>query len=164
MSWLGLTLFDYQRISYNFLSRLGPHKVLTTPWYCSKLKIYEELPPLSKKWNPANKFWGIFPTTSILKNPLHLHVLPEFMACMKGKSDPWKMSTFACRRRSVKLQGVGLVFSKKTKQKTWQLPKNWGGIHSGFWINTLPETNIAPENGWLEYYFPIGEAYFQGLR
>ena len=29
---------------------------------------------------------------------------------------------------------------------------------------TLPETNIAPTNGWLEYYFPIGEAYFQGLR
>ena len=29
---------------------------------------------------------------------------------------------------------------------------------------TLPETNIAPENGWLEYYFPIEEAYFQGLR
>ncbi len=31
-------------------------------------------------------------------------------------------------------------------------------------VNTLPETNIAPENGWLEYYFPIEEAYFQGLR
>ena len=30
-------------------------------------------------------------------------------------------------------------------------------------IITLPETNIAPTNGWLEYYFPIGEAYFQGL-
>ena len=29
--------------------------------------------------------------------------------------------------------------------------------------NTLPETNIAPENGWLEYYFPIGEAYSQVL-
>ena len=28
---------------------------------------------------------------------------------------------------------------------------------------TLPETNIVPENGWLEYYFPIGvPAYFQG--
>ena len=26
---------------------------------------------------------------------------------------------------------------------------------------THPETNIAPENGWLEYYFPIGEADFQ---
>ena len=23
---------------------------------------------------------------------------------------------------------------------------------------TLPETNIAPENGWLEYYFPFGKA------
>ena len=27
---------------------------------------------------------------------------------------------------------------------------------------TLPETNIAPENGWLEDYFPIGEAYVSG--
>ncbi len=26
---------------------------------------------------------------------------------------------------------------------------------------TLPETNIAPENGWLKYY-PFGIAYFQG--
>ena len=31
-------------------------------------------------------------------------------------------------------------------------------------VFTLPETNIAPENGWLEYYFPIGEPNFQGLR
>ena len=29
---------------------------------------------------------------------------------------------------------------------------------------TLPETNIGPKNGWLEYYFPIGEAYFQGRK
>ena len=28
---------------------------------------------------------------------------------------------------------------------------------------TLPETNIAPTNGWLEYNFPIGVAYFRGL-
>ena len=28
---------------------------------------------------------------------------------------------------------------------------------------THPETNIAPENGWLEYSFPFGMAYFQGL-
>ena len=28
---------------------------------------------------------------------------------------------------------------------------------------TLPETNIAPENGWLEDYFPFGMAYFQGI-
>ena len=29
--------------------------------------------------------------------------------------------------------------------------------------NTLPETNIAPENGWLEDEFPFGMAQFQGL-
>ena len=34
-----------------------------------------------------------------------------------------------------------------------------GGV-GGFLGNTLPETNIAPENGWLEYYFPIGMTYF----
>ena len=28
---------------------------------------------------------------------------------------------------------------------------------------TLPETDIAPENWWLEDYFPFGKAYFQGL-
>ena len=28
---------------------------------------------------------------------------------------------------------------------------------------TLPETNIAPENGWLEYYIIFGIAYFQVL-
>ena len=34
------------------------------------------------------------------------------------------------------------------------------------WIYTLPETNIAPKNGWLEYDpFLLGEtAYFQGLK
>ena len=30
-------------------------------------------------------------------------------------------------------------------------------------VYTLPETNIAPKNGWLEYYFPIGKVTFQGL-
>ncbi len=27
----------------------------------------------------------------------------------------------------------------------------------------LPETNVAPENWWLEDEFPFGMAYFQGL-
>ena len=26
---------------------------------------------------------------------------------------------------------------------------------------TLPETNIAPKNGWLEYEFPCGKTHFQ---
>ena len=30
------------------------------------------------------------------------------------------------------------------------------------WNPALPETNIAPQNERLDYYFPIGEAYFQG--
>ena len=30
-------------------------------------------------------------------------------------------------------------------------------------IFTLPETNIAPENQWLEDESPIGGSYFQGL-
>ncbi len=38
------------------------------------------------------------------------------------------------------------------------------GLKHGIICGTLPKTNIAPTNGWLEYYFPIGEAYFQGLR
>ncbi len=41
-------------------------------------------------------------------------------------------------------------------------PKNESHESEGMLL-TLPETNVAPENGWLEYYFPIGEAYFQGL-
>ena len=28
--------------------------------------------------------------------------------------------------------------------------------------HTFPKTNIAPENGWLEYNFPFGKPYFQG--
>ena len=30
--------------------------------------------------------------------------------------------------------------------------------------DTRLETNITPENGWLDYYFHFGMAYFQGLK
>ena len=30
------------------------------------------------------------------------------------------------------------------------------------WIYTLPETNIAPENGWLKDYFPFWDTMFSG--
>ena len=33
--------------------------------------------------------------------------------------------------------------------------------HVSFWSGTLPETNIATENGWLEDDFPFGKPYFQ---
>ena len=47
---------------------------------------------------------------------------------------------------------VAPMLQKKIKNKNIYIP-----------LYTLPETNIAPENGWLEYYFPIEMAYFQGL-
>ena len=34
----------------------------------------------------------------------------------------------------------------------------WKKTHQSL---TPPKTNIAPENGWLEYYFPFGMAYSQ---
>ena len=37
-------------------------------------------------------------------------------------------------------------------------------IHPSKLPFTLPETNIAPENGWLEDYFPFGKPSFQVLR
>ena len=37
-----------------------------------------------------------------------------------------------------------------------------GGIEGTLWLHSLKLTANAPKNGWLEYYFPIGEAYFQG--
>ena len=43
----------------------------------------------------------------------------------------------------------------------------WGSVGWGEKNIEVAQINIAciyPENGWLEYYFPIGEAYFQGLR
>ena len=44
-------------------------------------------------------------------------------------------------------------------------PKYYQALKQPQFFITLPETNIfAPENGWLEYYFPIGMAYFQVLR
>ncbi len=36
------------------------------------------------------------------------------------------------------------------------IPKRWN------WITHL-KFNIAPEKLWLDDYFPIGKAYFQGL-
>ena len=36
-------------------------------------------------------------------------------------------------------------------------------IQMNFRANTLPETNAAPENGWLEDDVPFGMAHFQGL-
>ena len=41
-------------------------------------------------------------------------------------------------------------------------PSQMVGTTLGYIIYTLPETNIAPENGWLQHWFPFGMAYFLG--
>ena len=39
-----------------------------------------------------------------------------------------------------------------------------GGVeYDSPFMLTLPETNMAPESGWLEDEFPFGKPYFQGL-
>ena len=48
----------------------------------------------------------------------------------------------------------------------FHLPRKKQGmnvLHLWVSMGTPLKFNIVPENGWLEYYFPIGDAYFQGL-
>ena len=72
------------------------------------------------------------------------------------KIDAWKM--YSLLKWSL-FRGQMLVFGD-----VWFFLKKGITLEDfSFQTTTLPETNIAPENGWLEYYFPIGEAYFQGL-
>ena len=52
--------------------------------------------------------------------------------------------------------------SRIDSDKTWNLKCQFH-ISILVWIFTLPETNIAPENGWLEYLSPFGMAYFQEI-
>ena len=51
---------------------------------------------------------------------------------------------------------------------TWQIREGWKiypQTKTFFKIVTLPETNIAPENGWLEYdRFLLGPGLFSGAN
>ena len=85
--------------------------------------------------------------------------------------NPGPLSIFHCYVRLPEC--ILWYFDKIHARKWWKLfeiPKVVGKTHDwwskliGMILVTLPKTNIAPTNGWLEYYFPIGEAYFQGLR
>ncbi len=52
---------------------------------------------------------------------------------------------------------VGVVEVDLGRNNLNEIPKKAKGR------STLPKTNVAPENGWLEDVFPIGKTYFQGL-
>ena len=60
-----------------------------------------------------------------------------------------------------KIGGFGALESGSPTQSTNLPLVDWHEIY-GIWY-TLPETNMAPENWWLEDVFPIGNADFQGL-
>ena len=70
--------------------------------------------------------------------------------------------------KNIKLPGIDLWCdpNKKLGGKITCFAKKLGTFRSEKTqkhVYTLPETNIATENGWLEYYFPFGKAYFHGL-
>ena len=54
-------------------------------------------------------------------------------------------------------------FSKGLKPPTRQpLEQSLESFYNHWNLPSLKLTAKAPKKGWLEYYFPIGEAYFQG--
>ena len=69
-----------------------------------------------------------------------------WMSCGILKTLTWQAVTF---HRVPNRISMNQLFSRRSTEKNRVYPP-W-------------ETNIAPKNGWLEYYFPIGEAYFQRL-
>ena len=46
--------------------------------------------------------------------------------------------------------------------RSWNIFAYWWWTGSSCSYLTLPETNIAPENGWLEYYFSFWDGLFSG--
>ncbi len=78
-----------------------------------------------------------------------------------GKFKGW-IKTSLSWRNHVQKQATASCFVKDPHETKYSWHLKDPSINT-LKIYTLPETNIAPENGWLEYYFPIGEAYFQGL-
>ena len=79
---------------------------------------------------------------------------------------------YSSYRATIKAQWLppGKIYGKSTRipkpqERTfWGIPLQTSDADLiDLWEATLPETNIAPENGWLEYKFPFGMAYFQGL-
>jgi len=54
------------------------------------------------------------------------------------------------------------IFPMKMKHPILLSVNEINEMYIGY-IHTLKLTANAPENGWLEYYFPIGKGHFQVL-
>ncbi len=115
--------------------------------------------------------------THVLLQKQPMAIIPLIMMAMQMDTERWflpiqKLNLFRGNRKSFEDILRNLISTKSP-------PLDGKGIllkfyHSGleFIIKyfprlrscdiTLPETNIEPENGWLEYEFLLGMAYFQG--
>ena len=100
----------------------------------------------------------LFPTNlkSLQKKKLKLakKVYIHFSRALQGNSDTNKPFQFTS------LITVQQIFNIRLFSTRAKAANSFNDLKS----ITLPKTNIAPTNGWLEYYFPIGEAYFQGRK
>ena len=88
--------------------------------------------------------------------PIEVGSLPIFLPFIYQQmtKDAWKKLT------NLLPNGGFLVIYHGTRVKKSHLKQNTSKSETG----TLPATNIAPENGWLDYQFPFGMSYFQVLR
>ncbi len=99
----------------------------------------------------------VCPNNFILSRKTALKVMPYDLKHDLSLGQGLAVCHAARHGRDARLQGSRRSFSMEgnLKDMDWGYPPP----------TTLHKTNIfAPTNGWLEYYFPIGEAYFQGLR
>ena len=103
--------------------------------------------------NLLSILWGSFNRGT--PQPLSMKLIVSFFSkwYVAGSFCNWHLSWFVTTPDRLGKK------SKEINEGTWT---NW--LWSSFFQkNTIPETKTAPENGWLEYYFPIGMAYFQVL-
>ena len=81
---------------------------------------------------------------------------------LHGGSIPCGHGQWDFQRGDAEIHGMRKDIKEKDSQLIWKFENIDSPFFKEVCSITLPETNIAPTNGWLEYYFPIGEAYFQG--
>ena len=66
------------------------------------------------------------------------------------------------RAKLLPLPSKASIFGRGSDKQTALQKDPWDKLDVFYTGFTLPETNIAPENWWLEDYFPFGKANFQG--
>ena len=159
---------ELQTTSFLWLFQLDDSKSLHKNWLFRVPARYPEISWV--KWNHSPKnnlgFWYFIPNFKIPNKKQ-----PGKSACfsMAKKSSQDFLALRGARRRrfffSERNKKHGGGFSKVDNPGWLGGPWFVDGCNPNLYIYiyTLPETNVAPEKGCLEDYFPIGKAYFQRL-